>query len=86
MITDLPYMTLAIDRELYKQKSYMSCVMRKPDFAYAKTKAVTVKLISVLVFTTWIVQFLYYIYLKFQASNILLGLNRSVCVGPGRNS
>ena len=52
--------------------SYISRVMRKPDiFAYAKTKAqiscaVTAKLISAFVFDTGIVQFLLYLYLKFQ--------------------
>ena len=47
------------------------------DFAYAKTKtqisfAVTVKLISAFVFTTWIVLFLFYLYPKFQASSFML--------------
>ena len=36
------------------------------------------------VFATRIVQFLYFINPKFQASSLLLGLYRSVCVGPGR--
>ena len=40
--------------------------MRKPLFAYAKTKtrisfAVTAKLISAFVFATWIVQYLYFL-------------------------
>ena len=48
-------------------------------FAYAKTKmqisfAVTAKLISTFVFATWIVQFLFYLNQKFQASSHLLGL------------
>ena len=63
--------------------------MRKPDFAYAKTKAqisfaVTAKLISAFVFATRIVQFLFYLNPKFQASSSFLSLYRSVCVGPGR--
>ena len=69
--------------------SEMSRVMRKPVFAYAKTKrqisfVVTAKLISAFVFATWIVQFLYCLNLKFQASSHLLWLYSPVCVGPGR--
>ena len=41
-------------------KVLLNCIIRKPDIAYAKTKAqisfaVTVKLISSFVFATWIV-------------------------------
>ena len=58
-------------------------------FAYAKTKtqislAVTAKLISALVFTTRIVQSLFFLNPKFQASSHLLWLYSPVCVGPGR--
>ena len=58
-------------------------------FAYAKTKmqisfAVTAKLISIFVFTTRIVQSLFYLNPKFQASNHLLWLYSPVCVRPGR--
>ena len=58
-------------------------------FAYAKTKteisfAVTAKLISAFVFATWIVQSLYFLNPKFQASSHLLRLYSPVCVGPGR--
>ena len=58
-------------------------------FAYAKTKAqisftVTVKLISTCVFATQIVQFLFFLNPKFQASSLLLWLHTSVCVRPGR--
>ena len=68
---------------------YMSCVMRKLDFAYAKTKAqisfaVTAKLISAFVFATHIVLFLFFLNTKFQASSHTLWLHRPVCVGPGR--
>ena len=57
--------------------------------AYAKTKAqisfaVTAKLISAFVFATRIVQFLFYLNPKFQASSSFLSLYRPVCVGPGR--
>ena len=55
-------------------------------FAYAKTKtqisfAVTAKLISAFVFATRIIQFLYYLNPKFQASSHLLWLYSPVCVG-----
>ena len=67
----------------------MSLFMRKPDFAYAKTKtqisfAVIAKLISTFVFATRIVQSLYYQNPKFQASSHLLWPYSQVCVGPGR--
>ena len=64
--------------------------MRKPTFCiYAKTKTqisftVTAKLISAFVFTTQIVQSLYFLNSKFQASSHLLRLYSPVCVGPGR--
>ena len=56
--------------------------------AYAKTKTqisftVTAKLISAFVFTTRIVQSLFYLNLKFQVSSHLLWLYSPVCVGPG---
>ena len=62
--------------------------MRKPVFANAKTKsqisfAVTAKLISAFVFATRIVESLYFLHPKFQASSHLLWLYRPVCVGPG---
>ena len=58
-------------------------------FAYAKTKpqisfAVTAKLISAFVFATRIVQSLYFLNPKLQASGYLLWLYSPVCVGPGR--
>ena len=46
--------------------------------------AVTAKLISAFVFATRIVQFLFYLNPKFQASSSLLCLYRAVCVGPVR--
>ena len=63
--------------------------MRKPGFAYAKTKTqisfvVTVKLISAFVFATWIVQSLSFLNPKFQTSRHLRWLYSPVCVGPGR--
>ena len=58
-------------------------------FAYVKTKtqisfAVTAKLVSAFVFATHIVQPLYFLYTKFQASSYLVWLYSLVCVGPGR--
>ena len=74
----------------------MSLVVRKPAFfTYAKTKTqisfavtaklvVTAKLISAFVFATWILQSLYFLNPKFQASNHLSLLYSPVCVGPDR--
>ena len=64
--------------------------MRKPDFCICETKtqiscAVTAQLISAFVFATRIVQFLYFLNLKFQVSH-LLWLYSRICVGPGRKS
>ena len=58
--------------------------------AYAKTKtqisfAVTAKLISAFVFATWIVQSLYFLNAKFQASSHLQWRYSLVCVKPGQN-
>ena len=58
-------------------------------FAYAKTKAqvscaVTAQLISAFVFASKILQFLFFLNLKFQAPNHLLRLYRPVCVRPDR--
>ena len=70
-------------------KANMSRVVRKRIFAYAKTKtqisfAVTAKLISAFVFAIRLVQFLFKLNTKFQASSHLLSLCSLVCVGPGR--
>ena len=46
--------------------------------------AVTAKLISAFVFAIRIVQSLFYLNLKFQASSHLVWLYSPVCVGPGR--
>ena len=72
-----------------KNVDSVSLVMRKPAFAYAETKtqiscAVTAQLISAFLFAILIVQSLYYLNPKFQASSHLLWLYRLVCVGPGR--
>ena len=58
-------------------------------FAYVKTKAqisfaVTAKLISAFVFVTQLIQSLYFLNTKVQASSYLLSLQSPVCVRPGR--
>ena len=71
---------------------HMSRVVIKPAFYICENKetktqisfAVTAKLISAFVFAIGIVQSLYYIHPKFQASNHLRWLYKPVCVGPGR--
>ena len=45
--------------------------------------SITTQLISAFVFATQIVQFLYFLNAKFQASSHLLQLYSPVCVGPG---
>ena len=67
---------------------YMSCVMRKPVFAYVKTKAriscaIIARLISAFVFNTYIVQSHFLLNPNFHASNQFLKLYSPVCVGPG---
>ena len=68
-----------------------SIVMRKLAFCICEKKKmqisfeVTTKLISAFVFATWLVQFLYILITKFQASNHLLWLCSPVCVGHGQN-
>ena len=66
----------------------MSLVVRKPAFAYTKTKtqiscAVTAQLISAFVFAIRIVQSLFYLNPKFQAPSHRLWLYSPVNVGPG---
>ena len=67
--------------------AFMSRIMREPDFAYAKTKAqVTAKLISIIVFATRIVQSLYLLNPKVQASSYLLYFDSPVWARPGLKS
>ena len=57
--------------------------MRKLDFCLCENKgAVTAELISAFAFAVWIVQFLYFLNPKFQASGHLLCLYKSACAGP----
>ena len=59
--------------------------MGKPTICIGENKdAVTAKLISAFVFATRIVQFLFYLNPKFQASSSFLCLYWPVCVGPVR--
>ena len=73
----------------HMSNAHMSRDMRKPDLCLCENKgadhsAVTAQLISAFDFTTRIVQFLLYLYSKFQDSNLLLRLYTPVCVRPGR--
>ena len=68
---------------------YLSRRMGKPTICIGENKgadqfAETAKLISTFVFATRIVQFLFYLNTKFQASSSFLCLYRSVCVRPDR--
>ena len=60
--------------------------MRKPAVCICENKDADqhTKLISAFVFAIRIVQSLYYLYPKFQASSYLLWLYSLVCVGPGQ--
>ena len=62
----------------------MSFVMRKPDFCICKNKEADRS--AAFVFATQIVQSLYCLYTKFQASSHLVWLYSPapICVGPGR--
>ena len=69
----------------------MSRLVGKPTICIGENKdadqlrfAVTAKLISVFVFATRIVQFLFYLNPKFQAASSFLCLYRLVCVRPVR--
>ena len=67
--------------------THMSLVLRKPAFCICKNKyAVTGKLISAFVFATRIVQSLYFLNSKCQASSHLLWLYSLACVGPGQKT
>ena len=58
------------------QAPYVSRIVRKPDFCLGENKGAD----------TRIVQFLFFLNPKFQASSLLLSLYSPVCVGPGRKS
>ena len=63
-------------------KSEMSHVVRKPAFCICEIK--DADQLRFFAFTTRIVQSLYFLNSKFQASSHLLWLYSPVCVGPGR--
>ena len=76
-------------KHLTFRSGFVHFVMRKRCIAFAKTKtqiscAVTAQLISVFIFAAWIVQSLFFLNLKFQASSLFLRLCRLVCVIPGQ--
>ena len=62
---------------------HMSRLMGKPTICIYENKDAD-QLISAFVFATRIVQFLFYLNPKFQASSSFLCLNRPVCVRPVR--
>ena len=64
----------------------LSRVMRKPDFCLCENKAVTAQLISAFIIATQIVQFIYLLIPKFQASSHLMWFYSPVCVEPGRKT
>ena len=74
----------------FKQKrSQMSLVVRKPDFCICENKDAdqlrgNCEADHAFVFAIRMVQFLFYLNTKFQASSHLLSLCSLVCVGPGR--
>ena len=71
------------------EENYMSHVMRKTALCICENKAADqlcgiAQLISAFVFATQIIQSLFFLNLKFQASSYLLWLHSPVCVGPGQ--
>ena len=67
----------------------MGCRTRNPTICICKTKtqiscAVTTELISAFVFATQIVQSLFFLNLKFQASSLLLWQHSMICVRPNQ--
>ena len=70
----------------------MSRAMRKLNFCLCENKGADqlrsnceAELISAFVFATWIIQSLFFLNSKFQASSHLQWLHRPVCVRPGRD-
>ena len=72
------------------KERHVSRIMRKPTTCICENKnadqgGLPAKLISAFVFATLIVQYLYFLNLKFQASSHLQQLYSLVCVRPGQN-
>ena len=61
-----------------------TCKIIKLSITHLSRVTVSAKLISAFVFATRIVQFLFFLNPKFQASSHPLWLHRPVCVGPGQ--
>ena len=66
----------------HEKTAFCLCKNKDSDFA-VQFCAVTAQPISAFVFATRIVQFLLYLCPRFQDSNLILRLYRSVCVRPG---
>ena len=66
-------------------------VMRNPVFCICDNKSIqiictaSVQLISAFVFATWLLQFLYFLHLKYQVPSDLLGLHSRFVLGLIRN-
>ena len=74
-----------------KGQRYLSLCMRKPTICIGENKDADQlrgnrEADHAFVFATRIVQFLFFLNPKFQASSLLLSLYSPVCVGPGRKS
>ena len=73
--------------DIFNGMLHVSCLMRKPTICICENKGADqlrgyAKLISVFVFATRIVQFLYFLNPKFPVSSHRLCLYSPVCVGP----
>ena len=77
----LTVMNMANTEPRHVKTEFLPMRKQRPRSA-SQLLAVTAKLISAFVFATRIVQFLFFINPKFQASSHLLWLHSLVCVGP----
>ena len=75
---------LLINTEMANTMEILGLNHQSQSFILLKNVNITAKLISAFVFATRIVQSLYFIYTKFQASSYLLSPYSPVYVGPGR--
>ena len=78
------YTTGKIDQRENESMYHMSLVMRNPAFCICENKDADQQLISAFAFAARIVQFLYFLNPKFQASRHLMWLYSRVNGGPGR--
>ena len=72
--------TFHINEPRHEKSNFFHMRKQKTQISFA----VAAKLISAFVFATYIVQSLFFLNPKFQASSHLLELYSLVCVGPGR--